>query len=75
MFECLVYAHVNEGKFEPRPKKCIFFCYQDGIRKYRLWEPKESKFMISRDVTFDDVTILNLRTHTDHDVANKKVEL
>ena len=54
VFGCPAYAHVNEGKLEPRAKKCIFLGYQAYVKGYRLWCPKTSKFLISRDVSFDE---------------------
>ncbi|KAK3014885.1 hypothetical protein RJ639_008457 [Escallonia herrerae] len=53
---CLAYAHVNDGKLEARAKKCIFLGYAYGVKGYRLWCPdsKSSRFLISRDVTFDE---------------------
>jgi len=67
VFGCPTYAHVNEGKLEPIAMKCIFLGYQDSVKGYKLWDPKESKLLISRDVTFDETTILNPRPHEDHD--------
>ena len=32
---CLVYAHMNEGKLEPRARKCIFLGYVDGVKGYK----------------------------------------
>jgi hypothetical protein len=50
-FGCPAYCHVNEGKLEPRSKKCIFFGYIDRVKGYRLlhYDPKSPKFIISRD--------------------------
>ena len=61
MFGCPTYAHVDEGKLEPRAKKCIFLDYAFEVKGYRLWypDPKSSKFIISRDVTFDDYAMIN----------------
>ena len=40
---CPAYAHMNEGKLEPRATKCILLGYVDGVKGYRLWCPN-SKF-------------------------------
>ena len=39
IFGCPAYAHVNDGKLEPRAKKCIFLGYADGVKVYRFWCP------------------------------------
>lgn len=54
---------------------CIFLGYRDGIKRYKLWDSKETKFMIIRYVSFDEATIFKSIPHKDHDVANKKVKL
>ena len=54
VFGCTAYAHVSQGKLEPRAKKCIFMGYPDGVKGYKLWyrERGVSKILISRDVVF-----------------------
>ncbi|KAK3021134.1 hypothetical protein RJ639_045907 [Escallonia herrerae] len=81
IFGCPAYAHVNDGKLEPRAKKCIFLGYANGVKGYRLWCPdsKSSRFLISRYVTFDESSMLPKKkelidTGKDHGVK-KKVEL
>ena len=61
IFGCPAYMHVNEGKLEPRAKKCIFLGYASGVKGYRLYcpDPKSPKFVISRDVTFDECSMLH----------------
>jgi hypothetical protein len=62
-FGCPTYCHVNDGKLEPRSKKCIFLGYADGVKGYRLWcfDPKSPKFIINKDVVFDESTMLHPR--------------
>ena len=58
IFGCVAYAHVKQGKLEPR---CRFLGYPDGVKGYRLWciDLKPSKCIISRDITFNESEILN----------------
>jgi len=82
IFGCPAYMHVNEGKLEPRAKKCIFLGYASGVKGYRLWCPdsKSPKFVISRDVTFDEFSMLSSKMESSSssgaaDSTQKKVEL
>ncbi|KAH9767170.1 hypothetical protein KPL71_011175 [Citrus sinensis] len=61
IFGCVAYAHVKQGKLEPRALKCRFLGYPDGVKGYRLWciDLKPPKCIISRDVTFNESEILN----------------
>jgi hypothetical protein len=36
-FGCTAYAHVDNGKLEPRAVKCIFLGYCSGVKAYNLW--------------------------------------
>ncbi|XXG58369.1 hypothetical protein AAC387_Pa04g0693 [Persea americana] len=83
IFGCPAYAHVNDGKLEPRARKCIFLGYADGVKGYRLWclDGKSPKCIISRDVTFDESTMLKPKECQDagkvedQNGASKQVEL
>ncbi|GJY90494.1 retrovirus-related pol polyprotein from transposon TNT 1-94, partial [Tanacetum coccineum] len=62
IFGCPTYSHVNDGKHEPRVVKCILLGYATGVKGYRLWciEGKSpDRFLISRDVTFDESAMLD----------------
>ena len=56
IFGCVAYAHVKQGKLEPRALRCRFLGYLDRVKAYRLWciDLKPSKCIISRDVTFNE---------------------
>ena len=73
MFDCCAYAHVKQGKLEPRALKCIFLGYPKGIKGYRLWclEPGMRKCIISRDVIFNE----NVMGYAGEQGANRSCEL
>ena len=56
VFGALTFAHIKQDKLDTRDVKCIFIGYPEGVKGYKLWkmEPGGSKFIISRDVTFDE---------------------
>ncbi|KAG8485735.1 hypothetical protein CXB51_019086 [Gossypium anomalum] len=58
IFGCPAYAHVDNGKLEPRSIKCVFLGYKAGVKGYKLWCPENRKVMISRDVVFDETAML-----------------
>ena len=47
IFCCLAYAHMNEGKLEPRTRKCIFLGYADGVKRVHDMVPKFKILQIS----------------------------
>jgi len=57
VFGALTYAHIKQDKLEPKALKCVFIGYPEGVKGYKLWKSESSggsKFLISRDVTFDE---------------------
>jgi hypothetical protein len=60
IFGCPAYARVDNGKLEPRAVKCQFLGYKDGVKGYRLWCPETKKTLVSRDVTFDESSMLHV---------------
>jgi hypothetical protein len=40
VFYCTAYAHVDNGKLEPRAIKRIFLGYKSGVKGYKLCNPE-----------------------------------
>ena len=57
IFGCPSYYHVSEEKLEPRSKKGLFMGYGDGV-KGRIWCLEKRKVILSRDVVFDEESML-----------------
>jgi hypothetical protein len=54
VFGFTAYAHVDNGKLEPRAIKCIFLGYGSGVKAYKLWNPEAHKAFYSRNVVFNE---------------------
>ncbi|KAG8474805.1 hypothetical protein CXB51_031510 [Gossypium anomalum] len=73
IFGCPAYAHVNNGKLEPRSIKCVFLGYKACVKGYKLWCPENRKVVISRDVVFDETAMLpNLSLKDSSNKENQK---
>ncbi|KAG8479428.1 hypothetical protein CXB51_029898 [Gossypium anomalum] len=73
IFGCPAYAHVDNGKLEPRSIKCVFLGYKAGVKGYKLWCPKNRKVVIRRDVVFDETAMLpNLSLKDSSNEENQK---
>ena len=59
IFGCPAYAHVDNGKLEPKSIKCVFLGYESNVKGYNLWYPETKKIIISRDVIFYETTMLH----------------
>ena len=59
IFGCPVFAHVSDGKLAPMAVKCIFLGYAPESKGYRMWCPESKKVIQSRDVTFNENTMLS----------------
>jgi len=57
-FGCSTYYHVKEDKVDPRAKKGVFVRFKKGVKCYKIWDPKDKKFILSRDIMFDEALML-----------------
>ncbi|KAK8914559.1 hypothetical protein KSP39_PZI024198 [Platanthera zijinensis] len=61
VFGCPAYYHVKNDKLELQAKKTIFIGFRRGVKCYKLYDQTERKIVISRDVTFDETSLLKPR--------------
>jgi hypothetical protein len=73
VFGCTAYAHVNNGKLEPKAAKYVFLGYSSGVQGYKLWNPETKKSMLSRSVVFNESEMYysNRATNAHDDVPQK----
>ncbi|KAH9681147.1 hypothetical protein KPL71_026853 [Citrus sinensis] len=67
VFGCPAYAHIKQGKLEPRAVKGYFIGYPEGIKGYKIWSinGKPTRIFISRDVVFDEEALTQSRVETE----------
>ena len=58
VFGCPAYYHVKDDKLDLRAKKGVFVSFKRGIKGFKIWDPTDKKFLLSRDVTFDEASML-----------------
>ncbi|KAH9685181.1 Integrase catalytic domain-containing protein [Citrus sinensis] len=76
IFGCAAYAHVKQGKLEPRALKCVFLGYLKGVKGYKLWctDLKPSRCINSRDVVFNELEMLSKRHATELGDSEEETE-
>jgi transposase InsO family protein len=65
VFGCTAYAHVDNGKLEPRAVKCMFIGYGSGVKGYKLWNFETKKSFMSRSVVFNESVMYTDSLSTD----------
>ena len=61
--------HVKESKLDPRAKTALFMGVTLSVKGYRLWCLSSKKIIYSRDVTFDESSMLK-KVATDGKVSD-----
>ena len=71
--DCVAYSHQNEGKLEPRARKCVFSGYPEGVKGYRLWDRSQKgvKIIVNRNVTFNESVMPCLQSNSDKQQDNE----
>ena len=65
----------HRRKLDARAKEAILIGYARGSKGYKLWNAKERKVVVSRDVRFDELDDSEKKSHTDSASANEGVEV
>ncbi|KAH9794681.1 hypothetical protein KPL71_004983 [Citrus sinensis] len=73
IFRCLAYYHVKDGKLDPRARKAIFVGFKGGVKGFKLWDLEDKKFVCSRDVTFDEASIMKVSSSQQVENNTKEV--
>ena len=71
VFGCTAYAHVDNGKLEPRAIKCLFLGYGSGVKGYKLWNTETKKTFMSRSVVFNESVMFIDSLSTDDTLVEK----
>ena len=68
IFGCPTYNLVNSqerNKLESKSKRCYFIGFTKKTKTYRLWDPEKKSFFVSRDVVFDEESMLKEKSKTE----------
>ena len=58
VFGCPAYYYVKEDKSDTRTRKDEFVGFRKGVKGSKIWDPKDRKFILSRDVTFGEASMV-----------------
>jgi len=54
----------KKNKLESKSKKCIFIGFTKVVENFRLWDPETRSAFTSRDVVFDEESMLQEKSET-----------
>jgi len=66
---CPAYSLVDSqkrNKLDSMSKKCILIGFTKGVEGFKLWDPEKRSAFISRDVIFDEDSMLREKSETEN---------
>jgi len=57
-FDFSAYYHTKEDKLDMRARKSVFVGFKKGVKDYQIWNTKDKKIILSRNVTFNNASIV-----------------
>jgi hypothetical protein len=77
IFGCTAYIHIpncDRKKLDVKSTRCMFIGYYDTTKAYRLWDPATRRIKISRDVSFDELSLASSSDNPDmkHSIPQPK---
>ena len=67
--------HDERAKFSPKARKCIFVGYCVYQKGFRLWDPVQRKFFVSRNVIFNEVIPVSPNSTDDGSQSGDGIDL
>ena len=67
------YYHVKDDKLDPRAKKGVFVGFKKVIKGFKIWDPTDRKFLLSRDITFDETSMMNPKVSQQVETSRPKM--
>jgi hypothetical protein len=61
VFGCPAYVHIlskKRSKLDLKSRQCVFLEYRKWVKGYKFWDLTANKAVISRDVVFDENSML-----------------
>ena len=72
IFGCPTFAHVDNGKLEPRSIKCVFLGYKSDVKGYKLQCLKTKKVIVNRDMFYETAMLHDSFSRDSYDKKQHK---
>jgi len=58
VFGCQAYVDVKTDMLNSNANKLVFLGYKENLKGYKLWDPKNKKFVLSKPNTSNEASIM-----------------